>query len=659
MLKNISYNIDFDICGIIVDLLLIVTILCLKHDKTWRAKIYLILTINVFIAQVLNIVTVFAETYLPPSLAGFNNFLAVIHILAVNSQPSVYCLFLIAMTTTRKRLNKIKLALLFTPAIIEFIVICTSPFHHKLMYFLQDGTYHHGEWWNFLYILAALYTAFGFFFLLYKKEQFTKSQIIICLSYTILAIFSYAIQAAFPKLFATGFAVSISVLLIYLSIRNPSRFIDSKLKIFNVEAFIDRFNDLSTLTAKEHYFLILHIQNLEELIDQFGIEKVNKYLHDYVFSIMKLCNDNSFYSLFSDSYVYFCNTKDELKTKLNLLKDSYTAPISLENNKATLANEYPFKVQFFIIEDYKKMNVFKMTDNKNIDDFLNFLRFIFSQEYINDNMELVITEKMEKDYFEFVTIQNRVKEAIQTEDFEVFIQPIYDLNKNIFTSGEALIRLKDKKGQFIPPAKFIPQAELNGDIVKIGEIVLKKTCQFIKNTQITQKGFEKININISTIQCMQDNIVEKLISIIDSVGLPHDIFRFEITESMIAKNEKLLVSVMNQFHNHGIELALDDYGTGYSNTARMMQYKYSEIKFDKSLITEIETNESKRLMVKHHISMLKETGDTLVLAEGVETKELSDLLKMLKCDYIQGFYYARPMGIKDFSQFLENQQKLC
>ena len=156
--------------------------------------------------------------------------------------------------------------ILFTPSIIELLLIITAPFHRKIMYFLPDGTYHHGEWWNLLYVVAAFYTIYGFFFILHKREQFTKSQIIVCLSYTTLAIMSYLFQAAFPTIFATGFIVSISVLLIYLSIRNPSRFIDSKLQIFNVEAFIDRFNDLSTLTAKEHYFLIIHIQNLEELL---------------------------------------------------------------------------------------------------------------------------------------------------------------------------------------------------------------------------------------------------------------------------------------------------------------------------------------------------------------------------------------------------------
>lgn len=344
MLKSISYNIDFDICGIIIDLLLIITILCIKHDKTWRAKFYLILTINVFVAQALNIVTVFTEIFLPPSLVNLNTFLAVIHILAVNTQAPVYCIFLIAMTTTRKPLNKKKLMILFTPSIIELLLIITAPFHRKIMYFLPDGTYHHGEWWNLLYVVAAFYTIYGFFFILHKREQFTKSQIIVCLSYTTLAIMSYLFQAAFPTIFATGFIVSISVLLIYLSIRNPSRFIDSKLQIFNLEAFIDRFNDLSTLTAKEHYFLIIHIQNLEELFDQFGIEKINQILRDFSFYIMKLCKDNSYYALFSDSYVYYCNTKDELNDKLKLLENSYIKSISLNDKNEAPDRKYPFKV---------------------------------------------------------------------------------------------------------------------------------------------------------------------------------------------------------------------------------------------------------------------------------------------------------------------------
>jgi len=651
MFDKITYNIDFDICGIILDIILITYILFLKHDKTLRAHLFLALMFTVGAAQVLNILTVFAEVFFPARFWIINNVLAVLHILAVNLQAPLYCIFLIAMTTTRRRPNITKMLILFAPAIIEMLLITTSPFHHKYMYFLSDGTYHHGPWWNYLYVVAGFYVIYGLFFILSKKDQFSRSQTKISLTYTIMSLTGFMIQAFSPKLFAVGFAVSLSLMLIFLSIRNPGNFIEPKTNLFNSEAFIDRFNDISTLTSKEHFFLILHVQNLEDLFDQFGIEQIYHILREYADKIMHICNDCSLYKLFNGCAVYYCTSKEELDTKLKKLKNFCSKPFFPSKKDGSQDIEYPFKLQFFIVNNYTKLRVFKMTNNKSIDDFLNFLRFIFMQNYIEDNISLEITDEMEKDYLESAVIQNKVKQAINEESFEVFMQPIFDLNSGLFTSAEALIRLKDDNGRYIPPLKYIPQAEQNGDIVKIGEIVLKKACLFVKETDIIRLGITKINVNLSITQCMQDNIVDKLISIIDSYDLPHELFRFEITESMIAKNEKLLVSVMNQFQNQGFELALDDYGTGYSNTARMMQYNYSEIKFDKSLIKEIETNETKRLVVKHHISMLKETGNTTVLAEGVETKELADLLQKLKCDYIQGFYYARPMSTSQFSEF--------
>ena len=655
MLDKITYNIDFDICGIILDTILITYILFLKHDKTLRAHLFLALMYTVGAAQVLNILTVFTEAFFPARLWIINNVLAVLHIIAVNSQAPLYCVFLVAMTTTRRRPNIVKMLILFAPALIEMLLIMISPFTHKYMYFLSDGTYHHGPWWNYLYVVAGFYVLYGLFFILSKKDQFSRSQTKISLTYTIMSLTGFMIQAFSPKLFAVGFSVSLSLLLIFLSIRNPGNFIEPKTNLFNTEAFIDRFNDLSTLTAKEHYFLILRIQNTEDLFDQFGIEQIYHILREYTHNIMTICNDCSLYKLFNGCAVYYCASKNELDAKLEELQHFCSKPFFPSKTDGTQDIEYPFKLQFYIIKDYTKLRIFKMTNNKSIDDFLNFLRFIFMQNYIEDNTCLEITDGMEKDYLESVDIQIKVKQAIESESFEVFMQPIFDLNSGCFTSTEALIRLKDDNGKYIPPDKFIPQAEQNGDIVKIGEIVLKKACLFVKETNLMQLGISKINVNLSITQCMQDNIVNKLISIIDSYSLPHDLFRFEITESMIAKNEKLLVYVMNQFHNQGFELALDDYGTGYSNTARMMQYNYSEIKFDKSLITEIETNEAKRLVVKHHISMLKETGNTTVLAEGVETKELAELLQKLNCDYIQGFYYARPMNSTQFSEFFSRQ----
>jgi predicted signal transduction protein with EAL and GGDEF domain len=244
-------------------------------------------------------------------------------------------------------------------------------------------------------------------------------------------------------------------------------------------------------------------------------------------------------------------------------------------------------------------------------------------------------------------VEQAIINAVQHKSFDVYYQPIYSITEKKYIAAEALVRLQDKALGFIPPDEFIPMAEKDGEILAIGEIVLEKVCVFIQEHHPEYLGIKKIHVNLSVVQCMQENISQRLFAMIDRYNIPHSLVNFEITESTAVNSGNALQGVMSTMNDRGIRFALDDYGTGYSNTAAIMQYPYSVVKLDKSIVWAAQTNVKAAISLKYTIAMIKEL-DMSVLAEGVETCRQAQSLVDFGCEYFQGYYYSRPVSALNF-----------
>ena len=266
---------------------------------------------------------------------------------------------------------------------------------------------------------------------------------------------------------------------------------------------------------------------------------------------------------------------------------------------------------------------------------------------------LDILEKRRKE----IAIAQAISKAINNRSFQVYFQPIYSVEESCYTNMEALVRLIDDTLGFIPPDEFIPIAEKNGDILAIGEIVLEKVCEFVELYHPEDYGIKAIHVNLSVVQCMQENISNKLLSIIDKYNIPHGLIDFEITETTANNTTNSLEKIMRDFNNQGIKFSLDDFGTGYSNQSNMMQYPYSIVKIDKSMVWACDNNPKAFISLKHTIAMIKDL-EMAVLAEGVESEAHISMLKEIGCEFLQGFYFSRPLPIPELIDVIrENRIK--
>lgn len=197
-----------------------------------------------------------------------------------------------------------------------------------------------------------------------------------------------------------------------------------------------------------------------------------------------------------------------------------------------------------------------------VEDFNSIIKYFMKGNYYKRQNVL---QFIDDDFFQrkrrYEDVKKLVEEAIRTEGIEIFYQPIYSTQKDIFLSAEALVRLADKETiGFVSPEEFIPIAEKEHLILQLEDIILRKICRFVKERNLQQYGVEYIEVNLSGNQCMQADLYEQLRSLIDEYEIPPGFINFEVTETSAIDNSECLIRNMQQLLDYGASFALDDYG---------------------------------------------------------------------------------------------------
>lgn len=253
-------------------------------------------------------------------------------------------------------------------------------------------------------------------------------------------------------------------------------------------------------------------------------------------------------------------------------------------------------------------------------------------------------------------IQMIVEDAIRNKKFQMYYQPIYSLSKKKFVSAEALIRLHTDKYGYIPPSVFIPIAERSGIIHAIGDFVTEEVFRFMASPEYKRLGLTYMEINLSTAQCMVSTLADRIIQLMKTYDISPNQVNFEITETAASFSQGVIEQNLQKLSKSGIGFSLDDYGTGYSNIERMVQYPLKIVKLDK-LFADGLADHKIRIVLKNTVQMIKDI-DMEIVVEGIETSDAFRLFKELGCEHIQGFYFCKPLPKDGFIKFIEGFNSL-
>ena len=300
---------------------------------------------------------------------------------------------------------------------------------------------------------------------------------------------------------------------------------------------------------------------------------------------------------------------------------------------------------FFYVEE-KPMKISGMIDRAKL------AKRYITDEYVQPYM--VYDQSMQVAYVDKAKLAGELQEGIAKEQFKVYYQPVIDTKTGKIASAEALIRWIHPDKGFISPALFIPALEENGHISELDFYVLKKVWQFISDRCENNKFVVPISVNLSWMDFYDEIMMEKILKEMDRFrenGREHKA-RFEITETSYAAIRENRSGILESLRIKNAKILLDDFGSGFSSFGMLQDYDFDILKIDMSFIRKIGENPKTKSIVHSIIGMAHEIGIKTV-AEGVETEEQVSFLRQSGCDYIQGYYYSKPLPEEEFVEFLE------
>ena len=505
--------------------------------------------------------------------------------------------------------------LTIVPSGIMAILIFTNAFHHQLFSFVPDenGIYDfdHGILFTILCIVVGLNVlATVIFTLLYRRVLLGK---MISTLFCIIGIIASAniIQLFQPHYLLSGVGFTLAMIFAIVSVNDPDEKVDRISKAFNNDAFIDYINTQREEKQRKYYIVFD--------IESFGMinEGVNK--KTYIFKTQ------------SSRFVLLMRNKEEQMDMVAAIKTRFSLPFYVKQNSINISIRL-----FYFFND----NAFKNSDSYNY--FIN--RTIATINFVeNPYVEL------DKEYMDSINRDRRIKEILQDslekkENLHMVYQPIYDIQKKCFDHYEALLRLDNDELGYVGPTEFIPIAESFGLANAIDSFVLNETCAFLKrNPQI-----DSLEINVSCAEFF-NNPSERFIKTIKKYDIDPNRVCLEITETVATKYPEKTKQFMKDLSQYGVKFAMDDFGSGYSNIARFITLPFSLAKLDKSLLSE---KKNVRIFLDSAIHLFKNL-DIPIVIEGIETEEQLKLAKNKEIDFVQGYYFSKPLPEAELLEFIK------
>ena len=251
-------------------------------------------------------------------------------------------------------------------------------------------------------------------------------------------------------------------------------------------------------------------------------------------------------------------------------------------------------------------------------------------------------------------ISNALYSNIDNNGFSLNFQPKVSLTDGKIRQAEVLLRWNHPRMGSISPALFIPIAERDGQIIRIGLWVLEQSLSTLADFYRQGLELERLSINVSGRQLQEPGFGTELQQLLSRYQIKPEQIELEVTETYLMEDLQLSYTVLSQLHQIGVRISMDDFGTGYSSLAYLTKLPIDEVKLDRSLITELSSDLQSQGMVRNIIRMAHDL-DLVVTAEGIETQEQQQLLKLMDCDLIQGYYYSKPLTENDFVAMLKQQ----
>ena len=616
-------NIQVQICGLIVVVLLYVFYLSQRTLKLFRERLFINTMRSAMIAlcfDILSVVGIHYRDVLPTVVVHLLCKAYLIGILVSNFAALFY---LLPDILERARLRR-----LFLRLAAVMVAVCLSVLVSPIDVY-EEGrvVYSLGLAVTLTYVYTIVFILTNLFLAATRLRKVNRRRAMAVILWMCGWMLAAAIQFLHNELLLVGFACALGMLVLYVMLEAPESYQDKQFSCFNSYAFDIYCGDMRRYEKK---FSLLEIRLLDtDMPKSFQFHPI--HTPTKIISMIKQEKGVYIFKNADNSIFVISDTPEKLKKIYQLCSD-FVKPYGIQNC-----------VEYLLIEDSQ---VFE----NSVD--LSSLLTYSGQLSLNRAGELVIVnDSIIRGYVEEDNIANEVRDALKEDRIEVFYQPIYSFRSASFETAEALVRMRGRDGKLVSPGIFIPVAEKRGLIVELGERIFEKVCQFIAEDDPVGLGVHYLEVNLSVVQCERAELAEKLTNIMKCYRISPENLNFELTETGSIKAKLPLLENMSRLREHGATFSLDDFGKGESNLIYLIDMPVSILKMDSELTKSFHVNEKARHVVCSVVELAHSLG-LKVVAEGIETEQELASIRETGVDYIQGYYFSRPMPKDEYLAFI-------
>ena len=546
-----------------------------------------------------------------------------------------YILYLLAATVMKDTLEKDSALriLIRLPMHIGVILVLVSMFFGSweftnVIYYADGYGYHSGKLYNLVYVAGFYYIMLSFISLfLYRRRLGRRREKISMFFYNLIILTALIMRLAMPSFLVMDTFVFMAILVVFLAFENPEYYLELKGVTFNSLAFNEHLEE--NISNLKELPLSVVIYNYHEMREVYGYMQMQAGLIIIGRYLKQLFIGAKVFYFRNGRFIVLTDKGTDLSEKVQEITERFKRPLRSAETELYLS----VGIALF---DMAKTEYSAETITSTM---MNAMDRVGKTGNITTFTEEFLSQTEKEKY-----VKKCIENALENRSLELYLQPIVDSKTGKTVGAEALSRIKDLDGKIIPPGIFIPIAENSGRINELGELVFEKACEFISETDTHSMDIEWINVNLSPAQFVRTDLAERYSAIIDKYELSPDKIHLEITEGCMI-DDAFLQKQMNSMTESGFKFVLDDYGTGYSNLSRLKKCPFINIKLDMSIVWDY-CKEPEEIL-PNMIQAFKHMGFKIT-AEGVENLEMADIMKSIGCDFLQGYFYSKPLPQDEF-----------
>lgn len=486
------------------------------------------------------------------------------------------------------------------------------------------------------YFFTGMFILVNIVFTLVKRKQANHRRSQVILSWLALWLAAAVVQFFNNELLLVGYAGALGVLIIFFRLENPEYLTDAVTGLFNQDGLLlyarKLYNEGKSFSLMSIWWNLGISQADEGAREQAVMAAFAKRLPKLDNTRVFKMADDEVWMIFEDME----RVEDTVEKVRNFV----------EYGRRELGGmaqaAFTYMPDAAMVGDYQEMV-----------HLMQYARWKSSDHSATNFKEVDadFVEQMRKEK----SMEQMLDDAMKENRIEVFYQPIFSTKAKKFVSAEALVRMRDRDGKLVPPGAFISVAEANGKILQLGEIVFEKVCRFFTKERLEQYGLHYIEVNLSVVQCGYPGLADDYIGIMEKYQINPKYINLEITESASMAAKKTLLENMRRLMEYGVYFSLDDFGTGQSNLNYIVDMPVNIVKFDREMSQAFFQDEKAKYVMNAAMQMIH--GMKLkIVSEGIETEDQYLAMEELSIDYIQGYYFSKPLPEAAFLAFLQGRQ---